>query len=72
MTKKTSHSRTSLEKLLRYALGNQPDEFGLVLSDDGFVPVKELVTALKEEDGFRWLNETRVKELINLPLQSDY
>ncbi|MDR2405211.1 MAG: hypothetical protein LBE27_02445, partial [Deltaproteobacteria bacterium] len=72
MSKKMSHAKNSLERLLRYALGVQPDEFGLVLSSEGFVPIKELVAALKDEEGYRGLNETRIKDVINEPGNRDY
>jgi putative RNA 2'-phosphotransferase len=62
MTRKASHARGSLEKLLRYALGLRPDEFGLVLSDDGSVPLKELLPALRGEEGLGGLDLARIKE----------
>jgi putative RNA 2'-phosphotransferase len=65
MTRRIIQARDSLDRLLRYALGVQPDEFGLVLSEEGKVPLKELIAALREEDGFRGLSENRVREAVN-------
>ena len=44
-----------LAKLLNYALGRDPDEFGLVPDESGFIKIKELLKALHEEDGWKLL-----------------
>ncbi len=41
-----------LAKMLAYLLGRRPDEFGLVLEEEGWLPVKQLLQALHEEPGF--------------------
>ena len=38
---------------LSYVLGRRPDEFGLVLDEDGFITIKEFLKAVNEEDGCR-------------------
>lgn len=67
MPSKTSQGRSALEKLIRYALDTAPHEYGLVPGDGGYVPLKELVAALRDEDGYRSVNETRIMELVNQP-----
>jgi RNA:NAD 2'-phosphotransferase (TPT1/KptA family) len=67
MASKTSKDRQALEKLLRYVLDTAPHEYGLVPADGGYVPVKELLAAIREEDGFRSTGEGRVMELVNQP-----
>ncbi|MDR1546809.1 MAG: hypothetical protein LBU12_08925 [Deltaproteobacteria bacterium] len=57
----------NLEKMLRYALGVAPDEFALLPDAEGFVPLKELLAALRAEDGFRSLGEGRILEVLNRP-----
>lgn len=52
----------SLLRLLRYALGVRPDEFGLVPDPGGWVPIKELVKALHEEEQWRFVRESAVLE----------
>jgi len=42
----------TLAKMLAYMLGRRPDEFGLVLEENGFVQIKQLLQALHEEPGF--------------------
>lgn len=42
-------SDIKLARLLHYILGRHPDEFGLVPDSEGYVPVKELVRILQEE-----------------------
>ncbi|MDR2339963.1 MAG: hypothetical protein LBF40_07520 [Deltaproteobacteria bacterium] len=64
MPTKMSRAQASLNKLMRYALGVQPDEFGLVLAADGSITAKELASALREEDGFRGMTEQRIKHAV--------
>jgi putative RNA 2'-phosphotransferase len=49
-----------LTKSLVYILSRVPDEFGLVPDAEGFVPVKELLKALAEEEGFRHVREGHI------------
>ncbi|MDR1165275.1 MAG: hypothetical protein LBO66_05280 [Deltaproteobacteria bacterium] len=67
MTRKIAQARDSLEKLLIYALGVAPDEMGLTPGPDGFVPFKELLAAIRDEDGFRGTTEAKIKEILNAP-----
>jgi putative RNA 2'-phosphotransferase len=59
-----SKGASALAKFLTYALGRRPDEFGLVADSRGFVPIKELVKALRSEDGWRHLREAHLKEVV--------
>ncbi len=51
-------------KFLAYVLGRHPDEFGLVPDQEGFVPVKELLKALHEEEGWRHVRSGLLNELL--------
>jgi putative RNA 2'-phosphotransferase len=51
-------------KFLTYVLGRHPDEFGLVPDREGFVPVKELLKALHEEEGWRHVRAGLLNELL--------
>ena len=42
----------TLAKMLAYMLGHRADEFGLVLEEGGWAPLKQLLLALHEEPGF--------------------
>jgi len=53
-----------LAKLLDYALGRNPDEFGLVPDEDGFVKIKELLKALHEEEGWKFVRIASIDEVI--------
>jgi putative RNA 2'-phosphotransferase len=53
-----------LAKMLAYVLGRCPDEFGLVLDADGFVPVKTLLQALAEEEGWGHVRRGHLNELV--------
>jgi putative RNA 2'-phosphotransferase len=50
--------------MLTYVLGRRPDEFGLVPDPEGFVRVKDLLKALHEEDGWRHVNASHIREVL--------
>ena len=50
----------SLAKLLSYILCRRPDEFGLVLDDAGRLPVKELLWALVQEEGWGYVRRSHL------------
>ncbi len=54
-----------LAKFLSYVLGVRPDEFGLLPQPDGFVPIKELLQAMREERGWSHISEVHLRELIH-------
>jgi len=57
-----------LSKFIFYMLGRRPDEFGLVPDTDGFVKIKELLKAICEEEGLRYVRRFHIDEiLITLP-----
>lgn len=49
---------------MSYVLRHRPDEFGLVLDQEGFVPIKELLQAMKEEDGWTYLRMNHIEEVL--------
>ena len=51
-------------KFLSYVLGRKPDEFGLVLEDQGYVKLKDLLKALNEEEGWRHIRVAHINELL--------
>jgi len=67
MTSKTLKRQDSLEKMLRYILGTAPDEFGLHPEAGGFVPLKALLAALHDEEGWRGVREGQILMLANQP-----
>ena len=61
-------SPKQLAKFIFYMLGRRPDEFGLVPDTDGFVKIKELLKAICEEEGLRYVRRFHLDEiLITLP-----
>lgn len=50
--------------MLAYVLGRRPDEFGLIPDAEGFVKVKDLLKALHEEDGWGYVNEFHLREVL--------
>ena len=61
-------SPKQLAKLIDYILSRRPDEFGLVTDGKGFVKIKELVKALNEEDGLKYVRHSHINEImITLP-----
>ncbi|GHV57012.1 hypothetical protein FACS189460_2820 [Deltaproteobacteria bacterium] len=67
MASRILQQQDSLKKLLCYVLGRAPDEFGLHPDDRGFVPLKSLVAALHDEDGWRGVKEGQIMMLANQP-----
>ena len=49
----------SLARLLVYILCRRPDEFGLVLDATGRLPVRELLWALAQEEGWGYVHDGR-------------
>lgn len=56
----------ALTRLLTYILCHRPDEFGLVLSEEGFVPVKTLLQALAGEPGWGFVRLRHLEEVASL------
>jgi len=53
-----------LAKLLTYMLGRRPDEFGLVTDANGFVKIKDLLKALTEEEGWKYVRRSHLDEIL--------
>lgn len=53
-----------LLKLLIYILGRQPDEFGLLPDENGFVKIKDLIKSLGEEPGWRHVRLNHIREAV--------
>ncbi len=56
----------SLARMLAYMLGHHPDEFGLVLAEDGSIPLKELQQALSREPGWGFLRRHHLEQVVSL------
>lgn len=57
-------SPQSLAKLLTYILGRRPDEFGLVTDANGFVKLKDVLKALTEEEGWKYVRRSHLDEIL--------
>ena len=53
-----------LAKFLAYVLGRNPAEFGLSPDAEGFIPVKELLKALGEEEGWHHVRKRHLEEIL--------
>ena len=53
-----------LAKLLAYVLGRNPDEFGLVPDENGFIKIKELLKSLHQEDGWKFVRKAGIDEVL--------
>ena len=56
----------SLARMLTYILCHRPDEFGLVLAEDGFIPIKHLLHALAAEPGWGFVRRYHLDQLVGL------
>jgi putative RNA 2'-phosphotransferase len=61
-----------LGKLIEYILFYRPDEFGLFLDDDGSLPIKELLWAFHEEEGWKHIRLGHLKELAYSQFESAF
>ena len=52
--------------MLTYILSHRPDEFGLVLSEEGFIPIKSLLQALGAEPGWGFVRRYHLDQLAGL------
>lgn len=64
MSKRHRFQVEDLARFLIYMLGHRPDEFGLVPDPDGFVPIKRLLQAAREEAGWRHVGEGLLREVL--------
>jgi putative RNA 2'-phosphotransferase len=56
----------SLARMLTYILSHRPDEFGLVLSEEGYVPIKQLLQALAAEPGWGFVRRLHLEQVAGL------
>jgi putative RNA 2'-phosphotransferase len=56
----------SLARMLTYMLGHRPDEFGLVLSENGSIPLKDLQRALIHEPGWGFVRRHHLDQVVLL------
>lgn len=61
---KHSQQVDKLAKFLAFMLGRQPDEFGLVPDTNGYVKTKDLLKALAEEPGWRYVRMNHLREVV--------
>jgi len=54
----------NLARFLLYVLGRKPYEFGLVPDPTGFVTYRELLQALHEEPGWRYVRQSHINEVL--------
>lgn len=54
----------ALGKLMAYILGYRPDEYGLLPDQEGFVSLKELRQAIGEEEGWGFVRESHLQEVV--------
>jgi putative RNA 2'-phosphotransferase len=55
-----------LARMLTFILGHRPDEFGLVLSEEGFMPIKQLLQVLAAEPGWGFVRRHHLDQVVGL------
>jgi len=56
-----------LSKMLSYILERRPDEFGLTTDNDGFIKIKNLLKALNERDGWKFVRISHINQILMEP-----
>lgn len=51
-------------KFSAYVLGRHPEEFGLVLDDNGYIKIKEFIQAVTETDGWRHVRSSHIDDTL--------
>jgi putative RNA 2'-phosphotransferase len=64
MMAKKNKKAHSLSKLMAYVLERKPDEFGLVPDAGGYFKIKDVLKAVCEEEGFRWVRRAHLNEVL--------
>jgi putative RNA 2'-phosphotransferase len=59
-----NRSPKQLAKLVAYLLERRPDEFGLVANADGYFRVKEVLKAITEEEGWKYVRRSDLDEIL--------
>jgi putative RNA 2'-phosphotransferase len=54
-----------IANFISYVLGNRPDEFGLLPDSEGFVKIKSLLSAVNEEEGFKYVRRFHLDDIIS-------
>ncbi|MBW1806009.1 MAG: RNA 2'-phosphotransferase [Deltaproteobacteria bacterium] len=65
MSKKNRIRTKGLGQLMQYILGHKPYEFGLIPDSEGFVAFKELLQAIHEEDGWGYVRQGNIHEVLS-------
>jgi putative RNA 2'-phosphotransferase len=57
-----------LAKLIAYILERRPNEFGLVTDSQGYIKIRDLLKAISEEEGWKYVRRFHLNEvLISIP-----
>jgi putative RNA 2'-phosphotransferase len=57
-------SPKQLAKFIDYILRRRPDEFGLITDEEGFIKIKELLKAVNEEEGYGYVRQSHLDEIM--------
>ncbi len=61
---KSTKKAERLGKFISYILCRKPEEFGLIPDQNGWVKIKELLKAICEEDGWRYVRKSHINEIL--------
>ncbi len=56
----------ALARMMAYMLGHRPDEFGLVLAEDGSIALKRFHQALSQEPGWGFVRRHHLDQVVSL------
>jgi putative RNA 2'-phosphotransferase len=60
----SNKSPKQLAKLIAYILERRPDEFGLVTDSKGYIKIKDLLKAITEEEGWKYVRRFHLDEIL--------
>ena len=55
-----------LSKFMSLVLRHEPEKIGVVLGDEGFVPLDAFITALTARGAYQWVTEAHIREVVEM------
>lgn len=61
----TKQKNEKLSKLFSYILRHNPRQFGIILNDQGYCEISELLQAIMEDSKYSWVTKEHILEVVN-------
>lgn len=65
MTLLSPERQKQLSKFLSLVLRHEPEKIGVVLGDEGFVPLDTFVAALRSKNAYQWVTDAHIRHVVS-------